>query len=216
MEQMNIKKWIKPAVEALPSKRVLLLAFTVLVLFMIVAIPLFNRLMYPLDYEEYIFDSAQETGADPFLVMAIIRQESKFDPDKKSPVGAQGLMQLMPDTVNDIIRDGHFSPAFRDYVFDPATNIRMGSWYIKFLSDRYKGNYVAVIAAYNGGLGNVDKWLRDGTWDGTRQNLEQIKLGETRHYVARVSYYYEKYKQLYKKNYEDYLKEQKEKKMKQK
>jgi soluble lytic murein transglycosylase len=64
-------------------------------------------------------------------------------------------------------------------------------------------------------LGNVDKWISSGVWDGTRQNLDQIKYGETRHYVARVSYYYEKYKQLYKDNYEEYLREQKEKKQKQ-
>ncbi|MGA9174073.1 MAG: lytic transglycosylase domain-containing protein, partial [Thermoactinomyces sp.] len=72
MEISNIKKWIRPAVEALPSKRVLLIAFVLLLIFLLVASPLFNRLMYPLKYEDNIFNISQNTGADPFLVMAII------------------------------------------------------------------------------------------------------------------------------------------------
>jgi soluble lytic murein transglycosylase len=208
MELSNIKKWIKPAVDALPPKRVLLIAFALLLMFMLVAIPLFNELMYPLKYEDYIFNSAQTTGADPFLVMAIIRVETKFDPNGRSRVGAQGLMQLMPGTVDDIIKRGGFSPAIANYVNDPATNIQMGSWYIAYLTKRFKGNKVAVMAAYNAGPNIVDKWIKMGIWDGTRANVTQIpaRYGETRHYVQRVSYYYEKYKQLYSDQYEEYLK----------
>ncbi|MBA4601634.1 lytic transglycosylase domain-containing protein [Thermoactinomyces mirandus] len=206
MELSNLKKWVKPAVDALPPKRTIIIALILLIAFVIVMIPLFNMLIYPLKYEENIFNSAIQTKADPFLIMAIIRAETKFQPNQQSHVGAQGLMQIMPDTVDFIIRNGKFSPSLRDYVYDPVTNIQMGSWYIAYLTERYHGNKVAVMAAYNAGHGRVDKWLREGVWDGTRQNVMQIpeKYGETRHYVTRVSYYYEKYKQLYQDEFEEY------------
>lgn len=197
MELSNFKKWIKPAIVALPPKRALMIAFLLVVVFIFVAIPWFNRLIYPLEYEEYIVDSAQVTGVDPYLVVAVIRTETKFDPDKQSRVGARGLMQLMPITIDEAISEGNFSPAFRDYVNDPAINIRMGSWYLANLTKRFKGNKVAVIAAYNAGPTRVSKWLNEKVWDGTIENVDQIPYGETRHYVKRVTYLYEKYRALY-------------------
>jgi soluble lytic murein transglycosylase len=153
--------------------------------------------MYPLKYEDYIINSAEETGADPYLVMAIIRVETKFDPEGKSRVGASGLMQLMPGTVDTIIKQGHFSPSLRNYINDPVVNIQLGSWYIAYLTNDFKGNKVAVMAAYNAGPNKVHKWINQGIWDGTRQNVSQIPYEETRQYVQRVSFFYEKYKQLY-------------------
>ncbi|MBD1372798.1 lytic transglycosylase domain-containing protein [Hazenella sp. IB182357] len=197
MELSNIKKWVKPAIVALPSKRILLILLLGIIAFIWLATPLFNRFVYPLEYEEHIRNSAKYTGADPFLVMAVIRVETKFEPDKRSHVGAQGLMQLMPGTVEDAIERGYFSPSVRDYIEDPATNIQMGSWYIAALTREFEGNKVVVAAAYNAGPGNVKKWLKNGTWDGTRQNVDQIPFGETKQYVQRVTYYYEKYKQVY-------------------
>jgi soluble lytic murein transglycosylase len=82
-------------------------------------------------------------------------------------------------------------------VNDPAINIHMGSWYIAALTKEFKGNKVAVMAAYNAGPGRVHDWLDKGIWDGTRQNVQQIPYGETRHYINRVTFFYEKYKQLY-------------------
>lgn len=198
MEFSNLKKWIKPAIVALPPKRALLIAFLLIVIFIFVAIPWFNRIIYPLAYEEFIIDSAQVTGVDPYLVVAIIRTETKFDPNKQSRVGATGLMQLMPITVHEAIKEGNFSPSFQDYVSDPAINIRMGSWYLARLTKRFDGNKVAVIAAYNAGPTKVKEWLDKGVWDGTIDNVTQIPYGETRHYVKRVTYLYQKYQSLYK------------------
>lgn len=197
MELSNIKKWIKPAIVALPPKKALMIALLLVIIFIFVAIPWFNRLIYPLEYEEFIIDSAQVTGADPYLVVAVIRTETKFDPDRQSRVGARGLMQLMPITVDEAISEGNFSPAFQDYASDPAINIRMGSWYLAALTKKFRGNKVAVIAAYNAGPTRVDKWLKEKVWDGTIQNADQIPYGETRHYVKRVTYLYEKYRSLY-------------------
>ncbi|PTX63194.1 soluble lytic murein transglycosylase [Melghirimyces profundicolus] len=198
MANYGLQKWIRPAIAALPSKRKLGLAFILLLVFLVVAMPLFNRWMYPLDYEDKILYSADTTGADPFLVMAIIRVESKFNPDVKSHAGAEGLMQLTPNTVEWVVDRGRFSPAFKDAVQDPAVNIHMGSWYISGLMKEFNDNKVAAIAAYNAGPGNVKKWLKEGRWDGTRKNLGQIPYGETRHYVQRVLFFHKKYRSLYK------------------
>lgn len=198
MELSSIKKWIKPAIVALPPKKALVVALLLVIIFIFVATPWFNRLIYPLEYEEYIIDSAQVTGVDPYLVVAVIRTETKFDPDKKSRVGAIGLMQLTPITVDEAIKEGNFSPASRDYIHDPAINIRLGSWYLARLTKRFKGNKVAAVAAYNAGPTIVQKWLEKKVWDGTIENADQIPYGETRHYVKRVTYLYEKYRALYK------------------
>ncbi|QKG83974.1 lytic transglycosylase domain-containing protein [Kroppenstedtia pulmonis] len=197
MGKINFRKWIQPAVVALPSRKNMFVAFILFLVFILIAIPLFNKWMYPLKYEEQIIYSADATGADPFLVMAIIRVESKFDPHVESHAGAQGLMQLTPNTVNWVVDRGRFSPAFRDSVHDPAINIHMGSWYISGLMREFKGNKVAAIAAYNAGPGNVKKWMESGRWDGTKRNLRQVPYGETRHYVQRVLFFHEKYRNLY-------------------
>ncbi|SMO34258.1 lytic transglycosylase domain-containing protein [Melghirimyces algeriensis] len=197
MANFGLQKWLRPAVAALPSRGKLGLALLLILIFLIVATPLFNRWMYPLDYEDKILYSADTTGADPFLVMAIIRAESKFSPNAESHAGAKGLMQLTPNTVEWVVERGKFSPAFKESVDDPAINIHMGSWYISGLMKEFKGNRVAAIAAYNAGPGNVHKWLKEGRWDGTRKNLGQIPFGETRHYVQRVLFFYDKYRAIY-------------------
>ncbi|WP_051271801.1 lytic transglycosylase domain-containing protein [Shimazuella kribbensis] len=197
MESSNLKKWIEPAIQALPRKRFILTGIILIILSLVIAFPLFNRWIYPLDYEDNILKSAKQTGTDPFLIMAIIRVETKFDPEKQSHVGAEGLMQLMPPTVDDAIKKGNFSPSMKQYIKVPAVNIQVGSWYLSELTKRFKGNKVAVIASYNAGPNRVQKWLNAGTWDGTRQNVQKIPYGETRHYVQRVTFFYEKYKSLY-------------------
>ncbi len=197
METSNLKKWIEPAIRALPRKRYIFIGIILIILTLTIAYPLFNRWIYPLDYENNIIESAKVTGADPYLVMAIIRVETKFNPEQQSRVGALGLMQLMPPTVDYAIRRGNFSPALREYIKDPAVNIRVGSWYLSQLDKEFKGNKVAVIAAYNAGPTRVEQWLKDGVWNGTRQNVQKIPYGETRHYIQRVTFFYEKYKSLY-------------------
>ncbi|SFS71896.1 lytic transglycosylase domain-containing protein [Marininema halotolerans] len=197
MGNMGARQWIRPVIDSLPSKKKMGIAVIILLAFLVLATPLFNRWMYPIRYEDDILNSAETTGADPFLVMAIIRVESKFDPKVRSRAGAQGLMQLTPETVDLVVDRGKFSPAFKDYVHDPAINIHMGAWYIAALTREYKGNEVAAIAAYNAGPGNVHKWMRQGRWNGTRKEVKRIPFGETRHYIQRVFYYKEKYRAIY-------------------
>lgn len=156
-----------------------------------------QKLMYPIDYETEIAVSSQTFDIDPHLILAIIRVESHFRPEVSSHKGAYGLMQLMPDTAQWMVDEGHFEAEFMQRLHEPAVNIHMGSWYIKQLMSEFDGNLVAAVAAYNAGPGRVHRWIEEGKWDGQKKHIEHIPFGETRHYVERVLYYYDKYKSLY-------------------
>lgn len=124
------------------------------------------------------------------LVHALIRQESAFDYAALSPVGARGLMQLMPATAAETARKNGISLG-KDGLSNPDKNVQLGSAYLKQLLNRYDGSYPLALAAYNGGMGRVDKWLneygdpRTGKVD-IVDWIEQIPISETRNYVQRV------------------------------
>jgi len=128
---------------------------------------------------------------EPALMLAIIRQESGFDEKAKSRAGARGLMQLMPATARQVSKAVNQRYSRRRLTADPYFNISLGRAYLSGLIDRYKGNYVLAIAAYNAGPGNVDRWLRergdprDGGID-IIDWIERIPFAETRNYVQRV------------------------------
>jgi soluble lytic murein transglycosylase len=161
--------------------------------------------MYPIGYQETIQQAAEEAHVDPLLVASVIRVESKFQAQDVSHAGAIGLMQLMPDTAQWIARQMRKSGAPAGYSDDndleqlaePQLNIRLGTWYINYLTERFHGNQVAAIAAYNGGPKRVQQWLADGTWDGKLSTIRCIPVGETRHFVERVFYNYDLYKRIY-------------------
>ncbi|MGZ4032550.1 MAG: lytic transglycosylase domain-containing protein [Tumebacillaceae bacterium] len=157
----------------------------------------FWRLIYPIYHEDVIRQAAQKNHVDPTLVVALIRTESKFKEEDISHVGAVGLMQLMPDTATWIAKQSGISYKGTTDLADPTTNIQLGTWYLGYLSKQYKGNWVAVVAAYNAGPNRVNRWLSDKTWDGQLETNDHIPVGETRHYVQRVYFYYDKYKKLY-------------------
>jgi soluble lytic murein transglycosylase len=138
--------------------------------------PWYERIRYPLHYEQIVRGHARNYGIDPALLAAVIYQESKFDAEAKSSSGAVGLMQLTPETAKGIaIRTG--GSAFRvSDLRNPEINVRYGCWYLRHLFRKY-GEWRLVLAAYNAGQGNVDRWLRDG---------RGIEFAETREYVERV------------------------------
>jgi soluble lytic murein transglycosylase len=140
--------------------------------------PWFERIRYPLRYSEYVRVHARENGLDPALLAAVIYQESKFDAGAESNSGAIGLMQLTPATAHGIaIRTGGSRFQTQD-LLDPEINIRYGSWYLANLFRKY-GNERLVLAAYNAGQGNVDRWRAEG---------KSIAFSETRAYVSRVEH----------------------------
>ncbi|WP_420404726.1 transglycosylase SLT domain-containing protein [Nisaea sp.] len=128
---------------------------------------------------------------EPALMLAIIRQESGFDEKARSRAGARGLMQLMPATARHVSRSVNQRYSKNRLTSDPYFNISLGRAYLSGLIDRFRGNYVLAIAAYNAGPGNVGRWLRER---GDPRNgeidvidwIERIPFGETRNYVQRV------------------------------
>jgi soluble lytic murein transglycosylase len=138
--------------------------------------PWYERLRYPLRYSEYVRVHAREHGLDPALVAAVIYQESKFRSDAQSSSGAIGLMQITPATAEGIAIRTHGNAFHTNDLYNPEINIRYGAWYLKNLFQKY-GSEKLVLAAYNAGQGNVDKWRAKG---------EPIQFAETRAYVKRV------------------------------
>jgi soluble lytic murein transglycosylase len=140
--------------------------------------PWYERLRYPLRYSEYVRVHAREHNLDPALLAAVIYQESKFDAGAKSSSGAIGLMQLTPSTAKGIaIRTGGHRFRTSD-LYNPEINIRYGAWYLDNLFRKYQTEAL-VLAAYNAGQGNVDRWQRNG---------EGIQFAETKAYVNRVEH----------------------------
>ncbi|MEO8216623.1 MAG: lytic transglycosylase domain-containing protein [Acidobacteriota bacterium] len=154
----------------------------------------FIDLYYPLHYEETIRLNASKRNVDPFLIMGLIRQESSFDPTVRSRVGATGLMQLMPATAKELggILHGIFSTS---RLTDPEVNIELGTFYVRKLIDRYNGEELLAIAAYNGGQGNVSKW-RAANHRPLDEFIEGMPFPETRNYVKRVIIHRSTYKDL--------------------
>jgi soluble lytic murein transglycosylase len=147
----------------------------------------FNRtlleILYPTPYFDHLRRALKAESFDPIIVLSLIRQESVFNPLARSPVGARGLMQIMPTTARRIkrgVRDTH--------LVDPSLNIELGTKYFKGLVKRYDGNLVYVLSAYNAGESRVEKW-RDLYFDseGTIiKNIESIPFLETRNYVKLI------------------------------
>ncbi|KGE16313.1 lytic transglycosylase domain-containing protein [Paenibacillus wynnii] len=153
---------------------------------------------YPIYYKDEIRKHSQTYNIDPFLVAAIIRVETNYKTGRESKKGALGLMQLMPDTANWALEKAKLPDVSLERLKqEPSANIELGTWYLRSLSRQFDGNRIAVIAAYNAGPGNVQRWLKQGAWDGTEEAVKSIPIGETRHYVQRVIYYYEQYTEIY-------------------
>ncbi|MFF2483943.1 lytic transglycosylase domain-containing protein [Paenibacillus sp. NPDC058071] len=182
----------------LAKKRVFLLLLLGFIAFLFLKSDVVGRWMYPVKFKEDIRASAAVYEIEPHLVAAIIRTESNYSTGRVSKKGALGLMQIMPDTANWIVKQAGFKQVTDDMLqHRPDVSIEIGSWYLKSLHKQFDQNQIAVIAAYNAGPGKVRKWLDSGVWDGELETTSQIPYGETRHYVQRVIYYYNKYKELY-------------------
>lgn len=150
--------------------------------------------MYPLRYEDEITASAASHGVDPYLVAAVIRSESSWDPEASSHQGARGLMQLMPETAQDMVAKGLVDGKRYSYenLEDPAINIEYGCAYLSYLLTYFNGAIDRAIAAYNAGMGNVDGWAKQ---DKLLHNA--ITFPETQAYLVRVNMAKARYQELY-------------------
>ena len=143
---------------------------------------------------EWALRYGNQYGVDSRLIMAIIRAESTFDPECLSPVGAKGLMQIMRSTYDEDIKpklgvDEHYAD-----LTDGEFNVMCGTYYLRWLSQYLTGTE-QIVAAYNGGIGNVRRWLKDGecSADGETLIVENIPNEGVRNYVNTVMKYYKEY-----------------------
>jgi soluble lytic murein transglycosylase len=139
----------------------------------------FLELTLPLRHEDIIRQQARAKDLDPALVAAVIYRESKFR-DQTSKAGAKGYMQILPDTAQFIAkRSGGTQFEVHDLA-NPQINIAYGCWYLRYLIQRYGGNLLAAVAAYNAGHEHVD------AWGGSALKLDDIRFPETKEYVSDV------------------------------
>jgi soluble lytic murein transglycosylase len=152
---------------------------------------------YPLAYWQLIQKKAQERGLDPYLVLALIRQESLFDTHARSPATALGLMQLIPPTAARVARQLGLPAPSNETLFKPEVNVGLGTQYLKDLLQRYSNNWFKALAAYNAGEAAVDRWEKEIATDDTEEFVERIPYIETRGYVKLVLRNHRIYKRLY-------------------
>ncbi len=157
----------------------------------------FWRIFYPWPYRAEITQAAQQLNMDPYLLAALVRVESKFNARAESAAGARGLMQVMPETAAWTAGQIGLQGFQDDQLYQPQTNLLIGSWYLTNLFEDFKGNQVAGLAAYNAGRGHVHDWLATGAWNGTMSDAGRIPYPETQLYLRAVMRDYDIYKYLY-------------------
>ncbi|RME16425.1 MAG: lytic murein transglycosylase, partial [Bdellovibrio sp.] len=151
---------------------------------------------YPQAYRKWVKKYAQKFGVSPLFVWSIIRAESFFKEDVVSPVGAVGLMQIMPQTARKL-SELLGKPLQEGSLKDPEVNIKLGTRYLKRLLQQFKGQIPLVAAAYNGGPHRVNNWLHRFGYLEMDEFIEHIPFLETRNYVKKVTRNFAVYNELY-------------------
>lgn len=156
--------------------------------------PEYWRAIYPFPFAPLILGWAQERALNPLLVTALVRQESRFQADIQSYVGAVGLMQVMPETaawISDQIGDKSYT------LSEPADNVEFGTWYLDFTHREFGNNSLFAVASYNAGPGSVDDWIEKGNYQNADEFVEEIPYPETKGYISSVFGGYWNYLRLY-------------------
>jgi soluble lytic murein transglycosylase len=166
----------------------------------VLVMPLFrkavNEFNLPLADADIIRQQAAEKRLDPALIAAVIYAETKFEP-RPSAAGAQGLMQILPQTAKFLARRSGATTFTIADLATPQVNIAYGSYYLRYLLDEYGHSTVLALAAYNGGESNVDKWVARARAKGKRLSAGEIPFPETRAYVLKVLRARHRYRSAY-------------------
>jgi soluble lytic murein transglycosylase len=154
-------------------------------------------LAWPRPFRETVEGAAKEFGAEPALIYSIMREESTYRAEVVSPVGARGLMQIMPPTGRDIAHALGVPGFDVEWLFEPETSIRFGSYYLRKLMRMFEGRQPLAIAAYNAGPDAVSRWVEQGDSSLTDVFVDSVPYSETRRYLRRVLRSYRVYGLLY-------------------
>ncbi len=145
-----------------------------------------REITLPLRHEDIIRQQAADKALDAALIAGVIYTESRFRDGQVSGAGALGLMQITPATARDVARKSGGSLFEIEDLGTPQVNIAYGAYYLRYLLNRFGGDEALALAAYNGGEGNVNRWVADAKARGESFRIARIPFGETRDYVAHV------------------------------
>jgi soluble lytic murein transglycosylase len=157
----------------------------------------FWRLAFPMPYRAPLESHSRSQGLDPYLVAALIRQESEFNPKAVSRARAYGLTQVLPSTGRQLSRRvgiTGFSPAM---LFQPEVNLKLGTYYLKTLLDQQNGKWEQTLASYNAGKSRADEWSTWATYREPAEFIETVPFTETRNYIQIVLRNADVYRRLY-------------------
>ncbi len=152
-------------------------------------LPIFKKL-YPFYYTAYIDSVSRRWGVEPELLLSVIKKESAFDHRAVSYANAYGLMQLLPGTASQVAGRLRIPFTSARQLFDPELNIRLGAYYLASLLERYRGNLIYALAAYNAGPRRVDRWIRTFPTQDGDLFMENLAFEQTRGYVRTILKYY--------------------------
>lgn len=162
----------------------------------LIAVPRVLKSLYPVRYDEFVEIYAKDNDLEKSFVFAVIKCESSFDPRAVSHADARGLMQMLPETFEDLqARLGETLPV--EDLFDPETSIRYGCYYYRYLMDQFGNDEALAVCAYHAGIGNVKKWLADPQYSKDGTSLDSIPFKETEKYLKRVMRAKKMYEKLY-------------------
>ena len=152
--------------------------------------------LYPICFEDIIREYALKYEVDPLLVMAMIREESRFNSWNESAAGARGLMQIIFSTAEWIAPKINIIDFNDEMLFSPKVNINLGCWYIHYLKEKFSNDYILMISGYNAGPGITDQWLERYDQSDLDNFVENIPYAETREHIKKVMKSYQMYKRL--------------------
>ena len=158
--------------------------------------PIVADLWYPRFYARIAEKEAKRYDMDDRFVLSVIREESRFDAGISSWAGARGLMQIMPSTGRHLAKSLNLKGYRTAKLTDPEINIQLGVHYLSSLSRMYDGKLYMVLAGYNAGPGNTNRWVRQFKTTDEEMWIERIEFRETRRYVKKVLGTYAVYRQL--------------------
>lgn len=180
-------------------KRLISIIILTVVIVAIGAILAIRNFVYPIKYKDKILQYSKSNNLDPYLALAIINTESKFDENATSNKEAKGLMQITEATAEEINTVTQSTEEINSStIYDIDVNLEIGCNYLASLIERYNGNYYVAICAYNAGIGNVNKWIDQGIITVDLDTIDvELPFSETTNYLKKVINNYKAYKKVY-------------------
>ncbi|MBO5476928.1 MAG: lytic transglycosylase domain-containing protein [Clostridia bacterium] len=180
-------------------KKKVIIALIAIVVAFILGIISIRTFVLPIKYKEQVLAYSEKYNIDPYLVLAVINTESRFDKEATSSKDAKGLMQVTDATAQEVNEITNSTEVLtEENIYDEDINIEIGCQYLASLIERYNGNYYLAICAYNAGIGNVNKWIEEEKVSATLDTIDiELPFSETTNYLKKVISNYKNYKIVY-------------------